>query len=60
MQQVNSTILEFHNRIDQLEIGGVRNDEAIMAMDCKLESSLEGMKQRLEGSMASLREDMGV
>jgi len=31
-----------------------------MAMDRKLESSLEGMEQRLEGSMARMQEDMGA
>ena len=54
LQQVSSTVLDVQSRIDQLEIGGERNHEAIMSMDRKLEGLLEGMEQRLEGSMARL------
>ena len=49
LQQISSTMSEFQNRINQLGIEGVRNHEAIMAMDRKLESSLEGMDRVWKG-----------
>ena len=44
-----------HNRIEQLELGANRSHEVIVEMDRKVESSMEGLEWRLEGSKMRVR-----
>ena len=56
LQQVSSTMAELQNRMGQMEVGEAQNQEAIRAMDSRMEGA--GMGQRLDGSVARLREDI--
>ena len=49
LQHVNSTMSELQSRMGQVEARGTQNQEAIRAMDSRMEGALEGMGQRLEG-----------
>ena len=53
-------MVDFQNQIDQLELGATWNHEAIVAMDRKAESSMEGLERRLDGSIARVCEELGV
>jgi len=60
LQQVSSSLVDFHNRIDHLELGATREHEAIVALDRKVESSMEGLERRLDSSIARVWEELGT
>ena len=51
LHQLSVTMTDTQNWIEQLELGASQSYEAIVAMDRKLESSMEGLERRLEGSI---------
>lgn len=51
---------ECQNRIDQLELGATQSHEAIIALDHQVESTMDGLEQRLEGSIARVRDELGA
>ena len=60
LQQFNSTILDLQARVELLEIRSSRNHEAIMAMDRKMDNSLEGLERRLDGAISQIKEEVGT
>ena len=60
LQQASSATTDCQNRIDQLELGATCSHEAIWALDRQVESSMDGMEWRLEGSIARVRDELGA
>ena len=53
LQQTRVVVAECQNKMEQLELGMTRNQEAILALDCRVESAMDGMERRL-GSKSPL------
>lgn len=51
MQQVNATVSDMQAHIDSLEAGSRINHDAILSLDRKFETSMEGLARRLNGFM---------
>lgn len=60
VQQFNLTMSDTHHRVEQLELGANRSHEAIATMDRRVESFIEGLERRLEGSIMRVREDLAA
>ena len=46
--------------MEQLELGTTRNQEAILVLDHRVESTMDGMEKRLEESITRVREELGA
>ena len=49
---------EVQRQVNQLDLGNGHNHEVIMAIDHKLEGSIEGLERRLDGMLVQMREEM--
>ncbi|XP_052203128.1 uncharacterized protein LOC127808594 [Diospyros lotus] len=49
LQQLGAAVTEIQNRMDRTELEANRNHEAVIAMDRRMEDSMEGLERRLEG-----------
>ena len=53
-------VAKYQNKMEQLELGTTRNQEAILALDRRVEDAMDGMEMRLEGSITRVREELGA
>ena len=51
LQQTGVVVAECQNKMEQLELGTTRNQEAILALARLVESAMDGMERRLEESI---------
>jgi len=59
LQETRVLVAECQNKMEQLELGTMRNQEAIFALDRRVENTMDGMEMRLEGSITRVREELG-
>ena len=60
LQQTGVVVAECQNKMEQLELGTTRNQEAILALDRRVENAMDGMEKRLEGSITQVRDELGA
>lgn len=60
LQQTGVVINECQNKMEQLELGMTRNQEAILVLDRKVEDAMNGMERRLEGSITRVQDELGA
>lgn len=60
LQQLGAAVTEIQNQMGRTELEANRNHEAVIAMDRRMEDSMEGLERRIEGSIARVREELGA
>ena len=60
LQQTGVVVAECQGKMEQLELGTTKNQEAILVLDRQVKSAMDGMERRLEESITRVQEELGA